>query len=235
MGQTLLKAAAVLINSFEKLDPEINKDLNSKFRKVLNLEPFNLSSPSSSSNVDDYHCIPWLDERNSATVAYIGFGTVVKPTPIEHSLIVLILLVVAELAEALEARLPQIKTRDLGKIVPWAYHPRDKFWCIVQPEFHNSLWVQLSLREHCNRCANDQLAILWGPPYQHIDGGKYVENWCESGTMRALELVLSCEKGKKLKEQIGHFTELALKGVGPKGSSSQNFNTLLDVVTGHNL
>ena len=83
MGQALPKAAAVLINSLEELDHEINKDLNSKFQKVLNLGPFNLTSPSSSSNVDEYGCIPWVDEHKPASVAYIGFGTVAKPTPIE--------------------------------------------------------------------------------------------------------------------------------------------------------
>ena len=64
-----------------------------------------------------------------------------------------------------------------------------------------------------------------------VEGGVFTKN----GTMRALELVLSHDKGKKLKDQIGHLRELALKAVGPKGSSSQNFNNLLEVITGHNL
>ncbi|XP_057466625.1 anthocyanidin 3-O-galactosyltransferase F3GT1-like [Actinidia eriantha] len=249
MGQALPKAAAVLINSLEELDPEINKDLNSKFQKVLNVGPFNLTSPPSSSNVDEYGCIPWLDEHKPASVAYIGFGTVAKPTPIE----------VVALAEALEAsstpflwsikedskvNLPEgflNRTRDLGKIVPWA--PQ------VQVLAHRSTGVFIT---HCgwNSVLESIVAgiPMIGRPFfgDHNINTWMVENvwkigvrveggvFTKSETMRALELVLSHEKGKQLKEQIGHFSELALKAVGPKGSSSQNFNTLLDAVTGHN-
>ncbi|XP_057463818.1 anthocyanidin 3-O-galactosyltransferase F3GT1-like [Actinidia eriantha] len=250
MGQALVKADAVLINSFEELDPEINKDLNSKFRKSLNLGPFNLTPPSSSSDVDEYGCIPWLDEHKSPSVAYIGFGTVAKPTPIE----------VAAHAEALEAtstpflwslkvdskvNLPEgflNRTRDLGKIVPWA--PQEQVLA------HSSTGVFIT---HCGW--NSVLeTIAAGVPMigQPFFGDHPINTWMvesvwkigvrvedgmftKSGTMRALELVLSHERRKKLKEQIGHFRELALKAVGPEGSSSQNFNALLDVLTGHNL
>ena len=134
------------------------------------------------------------------------------------------------------------RTRDLGKIVPWA--PQ------VQVLVHSSTGVFVT---HCGW--NSVLeSIASGVPMigRPFFGDQLINTWMvesvwkigvrvegevftKSGTMRALELVLSHEKGKKLKEQIGHFSDLALKVVGPKGSSSQNFNTLLDVLTGHNL
>ncbi|KAE9466732.1 hypothetical protein C3L33_01385, partial [Rhododendron williamsianum] len=64
-----------------------------------------------------------------------------------------------------------------------------------------------------------------------LEGGVFTK----SGAMSALEMVLSREKGKELREQAGKFRELALKAVGPEGSSTQNLNTLLEVVTRYDL
>ncbi|GMP36370.1 hypothetical protein CsSME_00008515 [Camellia sinensis var. sinensis] len=250
MGQTLPKATAVLINSFEELDPEINKNLNSKFLKFLNVGPFNLTSPPRLSNSDDYGCISWLDKRKPTSVAYIGFGTVAKPTPDE----------LVALAEALEAsttpflwsmedklkeQLPEgflTRTSEQGKIVAWA--PQ------VQILAHISTGVFIT---HCGwNSVLESIAAgvpMIGRPFfgdHHINTWMVENVWkigvrveggvfTKIGTMHALELVLSHERGRKLKEQIGHFKELALKAVGPKGSSSQNFCTLLEVVTSLNL
>ncbi|KAE9451360.1 hypothetical protein C3L33_16770, partial [Rhododendron williamsianum] len=150
MGLALPKATAVVINSFEEINQEINQDLKPKFEMFLNVSPFNSISWSSSSappslDSDKYGCIPWLDNHAAASVAYISFGTSATPPPIE--------------------------------------------------------------------------------------GGVFTK----TGTMSALELVLSHEKGRELREQIGNFKELALKAAGPEGSSTQNLNTLLEdgKVTAH--
>ncbi|GFZ06465.1 UDP-glucosyl transferase 78D2 [Actinidia rufa] len=250
IGQALPKAATVVINSFEELDPELNKVLNSNFGKFLNIGPSNLTSPQPLSNSDEYGCISWLAKQRSASVAYIGFGSVAKPTPDE----------VVAIAEALEASgtpflwslrdtskqyLPEgflNRTSELGKIVPWA--PQ------VQVLAHSSTGVFIT---HCGwNSVLETIAggvPMIGRPFfgDHPINTWMVENvwkigvrveggvFTKSGTMRALELVLSHEKGKKLKDQIGNLRELALKAVGPKGSSSQNFNNLLEVITGHNL
>ncbi|KAL6965698.1 Anthocyanidin 3-O-galactosyltransferase f3gt1 [Sarracenia purpurea var. burkii] len=80
MGRALPKATTVPINSFEELEPVINKELTSKLQNFLNVGPFNLTSPSPSSSLDEYGCIPWLNLRKTASVAYIGFGTTAIPT-----------------------------------------------------------------------------------------------------------------------------------------------------------
>ncbi|KAL7193753.1 hypothetical protein ACSBR2_025387 [Camellia fascicularis] len=92
MGQALPKSTAVVINSFEEIEPEINKDLKSKLSKFLNVGPFNPSNLTSSYS-DEYGCIPWLDKQKPKSVAYIGSGTVAKLTSSE----------VVALTEALEA------------------------------------------------------------------------------------------------------------------------------------
>ncbi|KAL6951950.1 Anthocyanidin 3-O-galactosyltransferase 3gt1, partial [Sarracenia purpurea var. burkii] len=83
MGQALPKATAIAVNSFEELEPEINKDLKSKLPNFLNVAFFKLNSRPSSSNLDEYSCIPWLDKHKAASVAYIGFGTAAQLPPIE--------------------------------------------------------------------------------------------------------------------------------------------------------
>ncbi|KAG5533195.1 hypothetical protein RHGRI_027419 [Rhododendron griersonianum] len=88
MGRALPKATAIGINSFEELDPDIIQDLKSKFKMILNVSPFSaISLPSSppppTSYTDEYGCIPWLDNRKAASVAYIGFGTFATPPPVE--------------------------------------------------------------------------------------------------------------------------------------------------------
>ncbi|KAL6977815.1 Anthocyanidin 3-O-galactosyltransferase 3gt1, partial [Sarracenia purpurea var. burkii] len=83
MGRALPKATAIVVNSFEEMEPEINEDLKSKLPNFLNVGPFKLNSWSPSSNLDEYSCIPWLDKHKAASVAYIGFGTAVQLPPIE--------------------------------------------------------------------------------------------------------------------------------------------------------
>ncbi|KAK3013270.1 hypothetical protein RJ639_009591 [Escallonia herrerae] len=246
MGQSLHRAAAVPINSFEEIDPVVTKDLKARLRKVLNIGPFNLTSPPRSSISDEYGCIPWLDTQQAKSVAYIGFGTVATPPPNE----------LVALAEALDAsdtpflwslkdsfkmHLPKGFLERMGrngKIVPWA--PQ------VQVLAHGSIGVFIS---HCGWSSvsesiaagvpvigrpffGDQLLDSWMVENEweigvRIEGGVFTK----MGTMRALEQVLSSEKGHHLREQVMLYKELAHKAVGPNGSSTKNFKALLEIIT----
>ncbi|KAJ0013799.1 hypothetical protein Pint_21758 [Pistacia integerrima] len=108
MGRKLPQADAVFLNCFEELDLVIMNDLNSKFKKFLNVGPFTLLSPSPPAEVPDTNgCLSWLEEqKKAASVAYVSFGTVAKLPPGE----------VVAIAEALEA----------GK-VPFIWSLQDKF------------------------------------------------------------------------------------------------------------
>lgn len=134
------------------------------------------------------------------------------------------------------------RTSELGKIVSWA--PQEQVLA------HSSVGVHVT---HCGSNSVFESIVagvpLIGRPFfanQHLNAWMVESVWkigvrleggvfTKSGTMSALELVLSHEKGKELREQIGKFKELILKAVGPEGSSTQNINTLLEVVTGYNL
>ncbi|KAL2482839.1 UDP-glycosyltransferase 78D2 [Forsythia ovata] len=244
MGQVVPQANALCINSFEELEPTIMNVLKSKFNKVLNIGPVSLTSPPVSADISDEHgCIPWLDKHDARSVVYIGFGNVASPTPDE----------VNAIAEALEAsKIPFLwslrvlkslplgfleRTSKYGKIVNWA--PQVKILA------HSSVGVSIN---HCGwnsvmECIAAGVPII-GRPFL---GDNYINSWMiekvwgigvrikggvftKDETAQALELVLFSEEGKKMKEQIESLKELVYNAVGPNGSSTENFKTLLDII-----
>nr|BBC62118.1 glucosyltransferase 24 [Nemophila menziesii] len=246
MGQTLPRASAIILNSFEDLNPHIVKDLRTNFKKFLNIGPFGLISPTPISKVSDVHgCLSWLDQQKEGSVAYIGFGTVVAPPP--HEL--------KALAEALEERktpflwslkdhlklnLPEgflERTKEIGKIVPWT--PQ------VQVLGHKATGVFIF-----HGGWNSMLeSVVGGVPVigrpffgdQHVNVSVVERVWktgikieggvfSKDGVLQGLELVLSSERGKEMKERVRELRELAFKSVEPNGSSSKNFETLLSML-----
>ncbi|XP_059286476.1 kaempferol 3-O-beta-D-galactosyltransferase-like [Lycium ferocissimum] len=246
MGKTIGNGTAIPVNSFEELDPPIVQDLKSKFNHFLNVGPFNLTSPPlSANNIDKNGCIEWLDNQEPNSVVYIGFGTVATPPPNE----------LKAMAEALEEiKIPFLwsikenfmshfpkgfleNTSEYGKIVPWA--PQ------VQVLEHSSTGVFIN-HGGCNSVLE---SIASGVPIicRPFFGDHHLNSWMvekvwrigvkieggvftKSNTMVALDLVLSKNR-EELKEQIGMYKDLALKAVGPSGSSTQNFKKLVEIIT----
>ncbi|KAL6340440.1 hypothetical protein AAG906_006104 [Vitis piasezkii] len=234
MGLLLPRATAVIANSVEELNPIVATDLKSKLPKLLCLAP---PTPSSqpASNPDTSSCLSWLDKQKAKTVAYISFGSILSPSPDE----------LVALTEALEATgvpfLWSIKdnakknlpkgflemTSGKGKVVPWApqmqvlkhpsvgVHVTHSGWNSVMesiagevPMICRPFFADNSL--NC-RAVEDVWGIGVG-----IEGGVFTK----SGLVR-----------KKMREKIGVLKELCRKADEPNGSSSQNFNTLLELVT----
>lgn len=247
MGQTLPKATAVAINSFEELEPEVVNLLKSRFQKFLNVGPFSLiaSSPSPPLIKDDSGCLEWLDKHKPASVAYISFGSVVTPPP--HEL--------AAFAQALiESGFPFIwsfrgniedvlpkgfnKSGLNGKIVPWA--PQ------VQVLGHASTGVFVT---HCGW--NSILeSIVGGVPMicrpffgdQKLNMNTVEAVWeigvgveggviTKDGAMMALELTLKHKEGNKMREKIKVLKNLARQAAVSNGSSPRAFSSLLEIVT----
>jgi hypothetical protein len=91
MGLELPRAHAVAINSFDTVHNPIENELKTKFKLLLNVGPFILTTPQRMIS-DEHGCIPWLSQQENSSVVYISFGSVVIPPP--HEL--------TALAEALE-------------------------------------------------------------------------------------------------------------------------------------
>ncbi|EXB29172.1 Anthocyanidin 3-O-glucosyltransferase 2 [Morus notabilis] len=247
MGLLLPRAKAVFINSFEELDKTITHDLKSKFNKFLNVGPLNVVSPSLPPTPDESGCLRWLDEQKAdASVAYISFGSVMVP-PREE---------LEEIAAALEGGgIPFIwslrenakenlpigfleKTRKTGMVVPWA--PQ------IDILAHRAVGVFVT---HCGW--NSVLeSIVGGVPMicrpffgdQRLNGRMVQDVWeigvkveggafTRAGLERCLDLVLCQERRKKMRDKIKSLKEAANEAVGPRGSSTENFKLLLDVVT----
>ncbi|TXG61014.1 hypothetical protein EZV62_012377 [Acer yangbiense] len=245
MGQMLPHASAVAMNSFEEIDPIVVQALKSRLPNLLNIGPFILKCPPPSSS-DIHGCLEWLDQHPTSSVTYISFGSVITPPP--HEL--------KALAEALEEcefpflwsfrgnveeMLPEgflERTKEKGLIVPWV--PQLKVLA------HPSVGVFVT---HCGWNSVNE-SIIGGVPMicraffgeqklnqrtveavwefgVAIEGGKFTKN----GAMEALKLILSSEKGKLMREKIGVLKKLAFEAMDTDGSSTANFNFLMEFIT----
>ncbi|GFQ01834.1 UDP-glycosyltransferase 78d2 [Phtheirospermum japonicum] len=244
MVENLPRSTAVFLNSFEEIDPVITHDLKSKFQHCLNVGPSILSSPAPPLPDDKTGCLPWLENINSPkSVVYISFGTVIVPP--ENELIAL--------AEALETcgfpflwllndrakeSLPDgfvERTGEIGKVVPWAPQP--------QVLGHKSVGAFVT---HCGW--NSILESIAGVvpmicrPFlgdQRLNGRMVEESWrigvrvgggvfTKNQTIEALRRVM-CDHA--IRESVCKLNEKARNAVGLKGSSTRNFNKLLEVIS----
>ncbi|KAK2992584.1 hypothetical protein RJ640_009194 [Escallonia rubra] len=247
MGSMVPHAKAVVLNSYEELDPICVDDLKSKVQMLLNVGLFTLASPPPS-YLDENGCISWLDKREALSVAYLSFGTILIPPPPE----------LLALAEALEEKGVSFlwslrdptqhsllegfleRTSPLGKIVPWT--PQ------IEVLKHPSVGVFVT---HCGW--NSVVESIAGGvpmicrPYfgdQKLNRRLIKDVWqigvsvkgdifTKKGMMGALDDVLSKTNGTKMRENIGVLKEKAMNAVGVNGRSTKNFKTLLKVVTGY--
>ncbi|KJU81268.1 hypothetical protein N619_00005 [Ectopseudomonas oleovorans] len=58
-----------------------------------------------------------------------------------------------------------------------------------------------------------------------VEGGEFTK----SGTMEAIQLVLSNAKGKEMRENVNVLKKKAKEAVALNGSSTKNFKKLLDI------
>lgn len=222
-------------------------ELKSRFQKFLNVGPFHLAWPPPLI-ADEHDCLQWLDKHKPSSVAYISFGSMMPPPPHEQ----------AALAEALDASgFPFLwssrgnveehqllkgfteRMSSRGKIVSWAPQVlvlgHRSIGVFVTHGGWNSVLVLESIRAGvpiiCRPALGDQKLItrivvsIWGNGVW-LEGGAFTNE----GAANALELIMSSEKRKEIREKAEAFREPAVKAVAPNGSSSENFKTLVEVV-----
>ncbi|XP_004507822.1 flavonoid 3-O-glucosyltransferase [Cicer arietinum] len=245
MGLELPRATAIAINSFATIHPLIENDLNSKFKLLLNVGPFMLTTPQPLIS-DEQGCLEWLNQHKNFSVVYISFGSTIIPPP--HELIAL--------AESLEEcgfpfiwalrgdpkeKLPNgflERTITKGKIVSWA----------PQMEIlkHSSVGVCLT---HCGwnsvlECIVGGVPMISRPFFgdQKLNARMLESVWeigvgvdhgvlTKESTVKALKLIMSSEKGGVMRQNIVKLKESALKAVEQNGTSTKNFTTLIQIVT----
>ncbi|KAI4335446.1 hypothetical protein L6164_014090 [Bauhinia variegata] len=248
MGLMLPRATAVAVNSFQGINPLIVDELKSRFQQLLNVGPFILTTQQPFLP-DDHGCLEWLSKHRNASVAYISFGTVVTPPPQE----------LTALADALEeCEFPFLwsfrgnaekllpkgfleKTRTKGKIVPWAPQLDILKHASVGVFVTHSGWNSIletivgGVPMVCRPFFGDQnlntrlIETVWEIGVG-VDNGVFTK----SAVLKALELTLSSEKGKLMRQKIAMFKESAMKAAKPNGNSQTNLKTLVELVTTEN-
>lgn len=249
MVKNLPQATAIVLNSFEEIDPIITDDLKSKFRNFLNIGPSNiLSSPASRG--DENGCLQWLENQTRPkSVVYISFGSVI--TPPEGELVAL--------SEALETcRLPFLwsireqgkrflpagfleRTKEVGKIVEWA--PQ------LEVLKHGSIGVFVT---HCGwnsilESVTNGVPMICRPFFgdQKLNSRMVEDSWkigvrvkggvfSKSETVEALQFMMWSEGGEAIRENVYELRNRAANAVKLEGSSSRNFSKLLEIISGVN-
>ncbi|KAK2996064.1 hypothetical protein RJ640_022708 [Escallonia rubra] len=216
MGLNFPEATAVVLNSYEEIDLTIITDLKTKLKK-----------------------------HKAASVAYSSFGTILVPPPSE----------LAALAEAIEAsRIPYLwslsdhskrhlpqgfveRTSTRGMIVSWAPQLQVLAHTSVGIHITHSGWnsvlesISYAVPMICRPFFADNMLNcrmvedVWEIGVRVEDG-----ILTKSGTMKAIQLLLSDDKGKELKENIRLLQKSAVKAVESNGSSAKNFETLEDII-----
>ncbi|KAB1224440.1 Anthocyanidin 3-O-glucosyltransferase 2 [Morella rubra] len=250
IGAVLPQASAVIMNSFQELNPAtLTDDLKSKFQNLLYVGFLTLTlppPPPPPSHSDATGCLPWLDDQKPTSVAYISFGTVSAVPPHEF----------VALAEALEAsHVPFLwslrdnfkeilptgflqRTRTQGKIVPWAPQAHvlahKAVGVYVTHCGYNSVFESVvgEVPMICRPILGDNMfngrmvEDVWGIGVG-VEGGVFTKN----GMLKSLEVVLGEEHGKRMREKIRDIKDLVVKAAGPTGIASKDFNTLVEVIS----
>ncbi|KAK4538864.1 hypothetical protein RGQ29_032304 [Quercus rubra] len=246
VGLVLPRATAVVLNSYEELNPPLlNRDLKSKFRKVLNVGFYTASLPSQS-GLDLTGCMAWLDEQKERSVAYISFGTVA--TPPHNELIAL--------AEALEV-----------SGIPFLWSLKDNIKDLLPKEFVERIGIQgkivawtpqtqvlahASIAVFVTQCGSNSVAesIANGVPLicrpffadHHMTGRMVEEVWeigvkvedgilTNSGLLNSLELILGHEKGKAMRDKAEALKHTVQVAASPNGTAAKDFSHLVELLS----
>jgi anthocyanidin 3-O-glucosyltransferase len=247
MGSVLPRATAIVMGSFEELNPSpLNHDLKSKFKNVLYVGFLSISVPAPPlppSTSDLTGCLSWLDGQKSRSVAYVGFGTVASLPQDELTAIAEALQnsgtpFLWSLSDKSKEMLPKgflEKTTMHGKVVPWT--PQ------TQVLAHASVGVYVT---HCG--ANSVYeSIVNGVPLicrpflgdNHMTGRVIEEEWrigvkveggviTKSWLVKSLELVLGDEQGKAMREKAEALKKVVLEAAG---HATQEFNSLVELIS----
>ncbi|KAJ8634649.1 hypothetical protein MRB53_008916 [Persea americana] len=248
MSQELPRAAAILVNDIEEMDPTpILDHLGTIIKKCLPVGPLSHLAPTRpDSDSDPRSCLPWLESKAPASVAYVGFGTMLVPPPSE----------LAALAEGLEASgahflwslkdehresLPAgflDRTRGRGLVVPWTPQTRVLAHVAVGAFINHCGWnsvlegIMEGVPMMCRPFFGDErvnarvLSHVLGIAAE-IKGGVLTRE----GVMDGLDLLLR-EEGKKMREKVGSLKQIGRNAVSQTGSTTKNLKTLLEIIKG---
>ncbi|XP_042486495.1 anthocyanidin 3-O-glucosyltransferase 7-like [Macadamia integrifolia] len=246
MGKMLRRGDAVVVNSFEELNPTAVEDLRSKFKQFLPVGPFNLWVPQRSIAGDDQTgCLSWLNSQSLGSVVYVSFGTVITSPTAELAALAKGLEAIGapflwSLKEASTSQLPDgflDRTKERAMVVPWVPQPRVLSHVAVGAFVTHGGWNSVlesitgGVPMICRPFLGDQtlngrwVSSVWGIGIT-TEGGPITER----GLVDGLDLILWKEEGRIMRDKVRRLRMLAEEAVGPNGSSTRNFQLLLKIL-----
>ncbi|KAJ4761144.1 Glycosyltransferase [Rhynchospora pubera] len=250
MAHRLPNSAAIVLNTFQGLDSTADSFFTQKFTNYFPAGPFHLlNSTGTEPLTDPYDCLPWLDQHEPSTVAYISLGTVVAIPPSELASLANGLATsgasfIWSLNEKTQSLLPpgfidKINKTGQGKIVPWV--PQ------ISVLGHTAVGVFVS---HCGwNSVMESIAagvpILCRPFFgdQLVNARAISHIWkfgialdevvfTEQGVVRALEVLLKGEEGREMRDKVRQLKDMVNIALTQQGSSRDNLKRLMNIVCG---
>nr|AGN33443.1 UFGT1 [Allium cepa] len=247
MKLTLPDADAVVCNTFQGLDPDLDSDFRSEFKRYYPVGPLSLLNPVQTKPEDRFGCIKWLEQHKPHSVVYVSFGTVVSLPGSE----------LAELAHGLESSgvhfiwslkdsfrefLPDgflDRTKEQGMVVAWVPQAEvlahESTGAFVTHCGWNSVLESIAgaVPLVCRPVLGDQpvnarmVTGVWrvGVGFE----GKGIER---GELVKCLEKVVKGEEGKGMRERMRRLKDMALSAVGVEGSSMRNLKALMEMLVG---
>ncbi|KAJ3704835.1 hypothetical protein LUZ61_008540 [Rhynchospora tenuis] len=250
MAHRLPNSSAVVLNTVHGLDSTVDYFFMQKFTNYFPTGHFHLlNSAHTEPLTDSFGCLSWLDQHEPSAVAYISLGTVVTIPPAElmslaNGLATSGVPFIWPLNEKAQSFLPpgfidNVKETGKGKIVSWApqnsvlrHRAVGLFVCHCG---WNSVMESIAagIPILCRPFLGDQLvntrAIL------HIwkfGIGLDEVIFTEQGVVRALEMVLKGEEGRKMRDKVRELKDLVNVALTQQGSLRDNLKRLMKIVCG---
>ncbi|KAJ1700454.1 hypothetical protein LUZ63_000233 [Rhynchospora breviuscula] len=250
MAHRLPNSSAVVLNTVHGLDSTVDSFFMQKFANYFPTGPFHLlNSTDTEPLTDSYGCLPWLDQHEPSTVAYISLGTIVTITPAElmslaNGLATSGVPFIWSLNEKTQPFLPpgfidKVNETGKGKIVPWAPQINVLGHTAVGVFICHCGWnsvmesIAAGVPILCRPFFGDQLvnaraiSHIWKFSIT-LDGMVFTEQ----GVIRALEVVLKGEEGRKMRDKVRELKDMVNIALIQQGSSRDNLKRLMKIVCG---
>jgi hypothetical protein len=256
--ESALKASAIVIHTFDALEQEVLDALSPMFPRVYAIGPLQLlldhlpNDPMTSTRYslweEETECLRWLNTKASNSVVYVNFGSIAVMTPLQliefgwglaNSKHPFLWIIRPDLVEGESSILPpefMVEIKERGLIASWC--PQEEV--LNHPSIGGFL-------THCgwnsifeSMCAGVPM-LCWPFFADQTTNCKYTCNeWgigkeINNGDNREevgklVRELMKGDRGKKMKKKVMEWKILAEEATGPHGSSSINFNNLVNEV-----
>nr|GMD88826.1 7-deoxyloganetin glucosyltransferase-like [Ipomoea batatas] len=258
--EAIPKASAIILNTFDELEPDAISALRSKFPGIYTIGPLHLLRNQFSLGDDlksigcnlwkeDPYCLEWLDTKDAGSVVYVNYGSVTVMTPeqllefawgLANSKFTFLWIIRPDLLRGESAILPPdflTETRERGLLASWCpqeqvlNHP--SVGCFLTHCGWNSTLESISagVPMLCWPFFSEQPTNCWYCCTELGVGMEIDSNGDRNVIGDLVREMMGGEKGKEMKEKVMKLKKLAEAVVAsPAGPSYLNFEEIVNNV-----